>query len=419
MKIIDAFVILTPLAVARLSDSFSLGFTDVAWLLFLPLLVQRFQMAFNNAPAVFSGLFLAALLLSSAINFAQNGGGVRDLAILRVFFIMVPFLYALTLQPNLGRLYRLSRLFIIFGGTAIGIGILLHIFGIQIKSNQQMLWFGDGAGPRTRAGGILGNSSDYGLFASSWGSICGLLALALFPRRRWIWFLVIAAVSTYAVWISASRSGLLHLAIAWGIGVPFLMRRHNWAVGALVALMALPLALLTIPGVTLFMPESIAFTLRRLDFLNLSGDTTFYQTIRLVNWGYLFGIGLENWTNGIGYKAIARNYGDQGIYGDNAFLTIFVEFGIFTVLFYIAFWVSLLWSGLKHFRASAFGVILTAVVASEMFHSFTLDTFTVWYSMPLMWFFVALIYRCLRLDPVREVQTHQGAHAPFGTHLVR
>jgi len=396
MKIIDAFVILTPLAAARLSDSFSIGFTDVAWLIFLPFLARRHNMAFNNPPAVFCGLFLAALFFNSAISFSQNGGSARDLAVLRIGFIMVPFFYALSLQPDLRRLHRLYRLFVIFGGAAIGIGILLYLLGIQIKSNQQMLWLGDGSGPKIRAGGILGNSSDYGLFASSWGSICGLLALALLPKRRWAWFLLIAAVSAYAVWISASRSGLLHLAIAWGIGVPFLMRTHNWAVTVLLAFLVLPLALLAIPGAVFFMPESIVFTLQRLDFLNLSGDTKFYQTIRFVNWGFLFGIGLDNWVNGIGYKSIATNYGNQGIYGDNAFLTIFVEFGIFTSILYIAFWTSLLWAGLKYFRTSKFGVVLTAIVASEMFHSFTLDTFTVWYSMPLMWLFVALIYRHLR-----------------------
>jgi hypothetical protein len=401
MKVADAFVLLSPLVVARLSDSLSVGLIDAAWIVLVPFMMTRPTLAFSNWPAFWSLSFLAMVFATAGVNFTLHGGGVRDLAVLRIGFIMVPLLYALSLPPDVARVERLTKVFILSGGAAILIGVALHLAGVQVRTEQQMLWIGNGTGPTTRAGGILGNSSDYGLFASTWGSICGLLVLALWPRRRWFWFLAISGLATYAVWISASRAGLVHLAIAWAIGLPFLMKSHNWVFGIFAAIITAPVALLLLPGASLVLPESVAFTLRRLDFLNLSGDTSFYQSVRLVNWAILGGVGIDNWPIGIGYRGIAENYGSQGIFGDNAFLTVFVEFGLFTLICYVGLWLTFILAGIRNVRRSTFGAVLAAVILSELFHALTLDTFTVWYSMPFTWFFSGLLYKSVGIAPKR------------------
>lgn len=86
-------------------------------------------------------------------------------------------------------------------------------------------------------------------------------------------------------------------------------------------------AILWLPSIELMLPADIICTIWRLGFLNLSGSTKFYQSVRLINWAQLFEIWQNNWMWRVGYKNIFRVY---GLFGDNSFLTVFVEFRIIT-----------------------------------------------------------------------------------------
>jgi hypothetical protein len=402
MQVSYIFIALAPVFAFRLSDNVAVGFIDVVWVLLLAYTLRRTKAAIGHPTAIFGLLFLFSLLLTSAINFALNGASARDLVLLRIVFIFVPFFYAFSLQSDVDRLFNLTRLFIIFGGIAVVVGVILYHLGVQVRSNQQMLWLGSGEGPQARAGGILGNSSDFGLFASSWGSICGLLVLALKPRAKWKLFALISTVSTYAVWISASRGGLVHIFIAYAIGVPMMIKARGWIVILTIVILTVPLLILVLSSVSLVLPADVAFTLQRLDFLNISGDSRFYQSVRLENWLTLLNVGSENWALGIGYRGIPKTFENQGIFGDNSFISIFVEFGLITVSFYILFWVFLIKSSFRSVSTSLLGPAIMGIVLGELSHNFTLDTYKVWYSTPVTLFFLALLIKTSKAMPKNQ-----------------
>lgn len=388
----SAFVALTPLFAFRVSDDFSLGLID--FVAIPAAIVLLSNGSFLARPAARWAIAFASLaLLSGGIGFAVHGFELRDLAVLRIAFIFLPMLYALSLEPDIERLRRLTVIFVYSGALAVAVGIALHHLGIQLRSEQQMLWTGSGAGPSLRAGGLLGNSSDFGHFASTWGAITGLLVLALIPNRRWIWFVAIALLAFYGTWISASRSGLLHLIMAYAIAVPFVLRRSIVASLALMTPMLFAAGLLWFGDFDIGSTNSdLVFTLRRLDFLNLSGNSLFYQSERTANWIKLWDIWLENWFWGTGYKQIFRQY---LIRGDNAFLTVLVEMGILSAVAYTCTWIALLVAALKRTFVEQLGGILFSLVVAEIVHALTLDTMTLWYSMPITLFFFALILRAV------------------------
>jgi hypothetical protein len=385
-----AFVIMSPIVAVRLSDSLSVGLIDFAALPLILLALKKPKSAFSNQIGIVALLYAMVLTISTMVGFINNGPETRDLAALRLLFILTPLFYGLSLRLDQSQITKLTKALIWSGSAAIGLGIILHLLGIQVRAEQQMLWTGTGNGPTVRAGGILGNSSDFGHFTSSWGAICGLLVLALFRKHRWLWFSLIAGLALYATWISASRAALLHLLLAYFFAIPFLINGKTWVTILTAIAGAIVLAIFWLPSIELMLPADVAFTIRRLDFLNISGSTKFYQSVRLINWAQLFEIWQNNWMWGIGYKNIFRVY---GLLGDNAFLTVLVEFGIITGTLFLSLWLCILYQSAKRAFKSKLGVVLFAIVLSDLFHSLTVDTMTLWYSSPLTYFFIAILFR--------------------------
>jgi len=74
----------------------------------------------------------------------------------RLFGIFIPFYFSLFV-PVHDKVIKCAFVSWIVGGlVAIGIGVLLHIFQIEVRAGQQRLWM-DG-GSMLRAGGLIGNS---------------------------------------------------------------------------------------------------------------------------------------------------------------------------------------------------------------------------------------------------------------------
>lgn len=144
------------------------------------------------------------------------------------------------------------------------------------------------------------------------------------------------------------------------------------------------------------MSGTIATNIRRLDILNITGESQFLRTIRYDNWNYL----LQIWQNhpiiGTGYKNIEVVY---GVYSDNAFLGIFIELGLFAGVAFIFFWINITAKmAYLAFKGSSWGIGALAIIISEISHAFTLDTYTLWYSMPLAMLFTAAIARVASND---------------------
>lgn len=403
------FLFGAPFLALRVSDGFSFGLLDILAIPMMLLVAARFKKTFRTqfglavAPVIF---FVFASFFVNAIFVAFEP---RDLAFFRMVFIFLPALLVVSYKLDEEELYRYSRLFFWGGLVAIAIGIFLYLIGFQVRTDQQALWAGDGTGPKLRAGGILGNSSDFGHFASVWGSVCGLSALLMAKRNRFLICGIIFILALYATWISSSRAALLHLLIAYGIAAPFLLRKDGW-VGMWVSICMVGVLLpFILSDFSLVLPASVSHNLQRLDFLNLSGESQFFQTSRFLNWATLFGIFNDNWLLGIGYKNINGIY---GIWGDNAFLTVFVEFGIFAGFSYVFLWVWLLVRAFSKAMHSRLGKVLFALCISEIFHALTVDTVTIWYSMPFALLFIGVYLKAAPSGGrLREFDERRGLSA--------
>ena len=187
----------------------------------------------------------------------------------------------------------------------------------------------------------------------------------------------------------SSRAATLHLLLAYGIALPFILGRGIWALTGCIAVLVVLVAPFILSDFSLILPQQVTYNLQRLDILNLSGSSTFLQTGRFLNWAVLLEVYKDNWLLGIGYKNINETY---GIWGDNAYLTTFVEFGLIAGTVYALFWIWLVALSAKAAFETKFGIVFFALVVSEFLHGFTVDTGTIWYSMPLAWLFIAAYY---------------------------
>ncbi len=408
MKIglISLFVAGSPILAVRISDGFSVGILDLLAPIIFLILVSRIPLILKSG----LGLFFLALALSLTFSYLiggiVNGLSVRDAAFARMVFILLPAALLITQPVSEQRIVRLTTLFFWGGGIAIIMGIALHHFGIQIRSDQQALWAGDGTGPKLRAGGVLGNSSDFGHLTAVWGSVCGLTAIA-FGRgnRRYLLAAVIFLISLYATWIASSRAATLHLLLANGVALPFILGRGVWALMGCAAVLGVVIAPMLLSEFELILPQDVAYNIQRLDFLNLSGNSTFLQTGRFLNWIRLVGIYEDNWLFGIGYKNIHELY---GIWGDNSYLTTFVEFGLIAGVANILFWLWLIAVSAVAAFTTRYGIVFVALVLSEALHGLTVDTGTIWYSMPLAWLFLTAHY--LLFSRQRHVSRRKPIH---------
>ncbi|QDI77696.1 MULTISPECIES: O-antigen ligase family protein [Leisingera] len=388
--LISFFLLFAPFTAARISDGFSIGLLDLMSFAFLALALPRISSVAKTGLGFLLTLLICTLTFSFLAGSIVNEFSARDLAFARMIFIMLPAILLISQPMSEEKVWRMTFLFFWGGFIAVLLGIVLHHLGIQIRSNQQALWAGDGSGPSLRAGGVLGNSSDFGHLTAVWGSVCGLGVLVFGRRRsRFLVTLLIFAVSFYATWIASSRAATLHLLLAYGLALPFLLGRTGWAMAGCATVFTLLSLPFLLSEFSLLLPQNVTYNLQRLDFLNISGNSTFMQTGRFVNWIHLMAVFQENWFLGIGYKNINSDY---GVWGDNSYLTILVEFGLLAGAVNILLWIWLIAisaaSALKNRR----GVVFFAVVLSEAVHGLTVDTGTIWYSMPFAWLFITAHY---------------------------
>lgn len=388
--LIPFFLFFAPFAAVRISDGFSTGLLDLMSCVFLALVLARILLVAQTGLGFLLILLACTLTLSFLVSSMVNEFAVRDLAFARMIFIVLPAILLISQPVSEEKIWRMTVLFFWGGFIAVLLGIALHHLGIQIRSNQQALWSGDGLGPSLRAGGVLGNSSDFGHLTAVWGSVCGL-GLLVFGRRksRFLIVLLIFSVSFYATWIASSRAATLHLLFAYGLALPFLIGRRGWVMAGCAALFILLSLPFMLAEFSLLLPQNVTYNLQRLDFLNISGNSTFLQTGRFANWIHLIAVFKEHWFLGIGYKNINSDY---GVWGDNSYLTIFVEFGLLAGIVHLLLWIWLLAISAVAALKNRSGIVLFAIVASEAVHGLTVDTVTIWYSMPFAWLFLTAHY---------------------------
>ncbi|MTB89566.1 hypothetical protein H9L21_14695 [Aeromicrobium senzhongii] len=301
----------------------------------------------------------------------------------RMWAIYLPFLVVMG-APAIDRI-ALKRIFatVVASSTiACLAGIGLYHAGIQVRDSQQVNWYGGGLGSSLRAGGLLGNTGDFG-HLSAILAIAALGYMMMFGRH--VLMSVIVAMAVYATFLSSSRAALLHVLVALAVllAMSSVAKKLVAAFCALLAIFAVYI---------LFVSSSVdprmMFTLRRLDVFNLSGESLFYATPRFQAWEMLVGWIPVNPIVGIGY---GQTIAVTGRVGDNSLLTLFVELGVVFGVMLTAFWLVLVAEGFR--AAPSVRRLAVAIVVSELAHMITVDTHRMWTTTPLTLILVAALLR--------------------------
>ena len=389
IRLLRILIAVGPIFAFRINDNTTFGVIDF---LFIPLLVSTLiyrETRITNLELLY-GVFLLISFMSQIFSMVAPNVGLFSISYHRLWASFLPFALVMGIRHvDQNLVSQLTSTFFISGLIAIVIGITLHHMGIELRTEQQRLWVGGGYGNTARAGGLLGNSGNFGHFAANWATI--ILFFSLANRNRFLKLFLITAIvlGCYSTFISSSRAAMLHLLVAFTFIVLIINVRTLFK----IVLASLLIALLSLIYFPVFVELSggASFTLRRLDIFNLSGDSLFFQTIRFSSWDSLYNQFFENPFLGLGYKNPTRVF---GVYTDNAFMSTFLEFGLFAGICYLVWWLSALGAAVRQINASRLWATAgMAVILSEIAHGTTLDTHTIWYSMPIVMAFIALSIR--------------------------
>ena len=387
------------LALVSPVGGFYLGSTSITIFEFMaPLLLWFSLRGSRQMPqfTLFYVIYCVISVLSAALVFMLDGAGfgVRTFAVaLRQFLLFSPFLLVFGIRDfDLKLAQEVNNRFLIGCGAAMLGGLALHFLGIQVQDNQQMLWLERGASPVLRAGGLVGNSGSFGLQAALWFTSWFLVRPALGQKMPAAMSLAVAALTGAALYYSASRGGVLQLAAAMGIGVisGAIRVRAGAVLGALGLSLVATFAVMA--GAIRINTESAGFTqLARLDFLNLSGQGQFADSVRLRLFGYFIDIFQDNALMGIGYKMTLPKFGEPL---DNAFLLAFFETGVIAGALFAMFWAGLLaFFARRSLYESWFAPIGLALCASFVLRMMVMGAHTTWNAAPGFFILAAILVR--------------------------
>jgi hypothetical protein len=199
-----------------------------------------------------------------------------------------------------------------------------------------MLWLGNFRGAVYRAGGVIGNSGAYGQLTAIFGillAMAGAVGLRLSPALRGAgWVMVVAAFL-----VSSSRGGMVMLIIGlMVIGALNIRLAIGYAATGVISVVTLLLLVFVVGS-----ENQQAFfwlSLSRLDFLNLTGESQFAQTVRLQTWAQLWPRLFDIPLFGYGYKSFEEYYGQ---FVDNSFMLAWIETGPLGFMLFTMFWILL------------------------------------------------------------------------------
>lgn len=411
------YALLGPLVIVPLPIGQSIGAADLLFPFALLVIATQPRIK-TSAMGLWFGLFIAASILSTVLfvmrgGFPGNVGEFDTFLIIRVYALYFPLILALGWkQVTLARIKKIILGFYFSALVACGIGVLMFWAGIKVRDAQQMNWYDNGAAATLRAGGLLGNSGDFGHLSAVLG-VVSVAFVGIYLKRHWL-ALIGVGVATYATYISSSRAAMLHLVVALLLLTPLLLdpllrKGHRLLTLIVVGIVGLVGFAVVVPEIALS-PE-VQFTLRRLDILNWTGDSLFFASAsRLITWDWIFQLFQSSPWLGIGYGLMVPITGRAG---DNSFLSLLVETGLLSGIAFIAFWASLVWAAATA-RSRQGRLIAVAVVVSEIAHMLTVDTHRMWATAPVALLMVGLAIRLARAkEPPQDPDS--SIPAPGGT----
>lgn len=381
MRLLLAYAAAVPLLIVPLPIGQSLGAADLLFPFAVWTLLRASSRKIDPLMLTFAAFVVAASLstIYTLMTLTRNDSQeiISMLLIVRMYAIYIPLLLVLAWRaPTEDKIVRIAHVIMVSGSLACLIGIVLHSLGIRIRDTQQVNWFGNGVESTLRAGGLLGNSGDFGHLAAVLGVTA--VAFGLLRTGSVILPLIAVGLAAYATYISSSRAAMLHLVVGLVIMLPLLFKRRPalsfglLAVGSLVAVASAVSA-----SAVSFQTE---FLLRRLDVLNLTGESLFFSSdSRLSSWETILRLIYERPFTGIGYGRMVALTGGAG---DNSFLTLAVEIGLIGAICFAVFWATILIAAAR-IKDPTKKWISLAIVVSEIAHMLTIDTHRMWATAPI------------------------------------
>ena len=314
----------------------------------------------------------------------------------RLFGIFIPFYFSLFV-PVHDKIIKCAFVSWIVGGlVAIGIGVLLHIFQIEVRAGQQRLWM-DG-GSILRAGGLIGNSGAYGHMTATWAVITATFFIGVSKNRfRFVIAAAAVLIFLYVMVISSSRAALLHLVAA---GIPFVIlyripkKAHHWMTLGIIYGM---LGLIALGCAAQCMPQNSSSGSSNVVETNLKrfipgyggGSTNEFTSNRTENWPEYVAMMNEKAITGWGYKMGVRLHEESP---DNSYISVMLETGAFGFLCMSMFVLTVLYQlGCRYYASDPYALVMIPVCCGQLANCFTSDIYTFWITQPVVFMLLGLV----------------------------
>ena len=331
--------------------------------------------------------------------FFKNTQSFDQFLVIRSLLSLTPILLLDQLNTiSKEQLSRIEKLLLVSLTITVFITLILFFFGIELRSNQQRVWFEGGS--LARAGGLTGNSSGAGLVASLF--IIYIFSLRILNTKvmKPFLFLLLALMGMLALFVTNSRSGLILISAFMLINLFFNWKKMKSIILGDSIFAGLIALIFSFSILSLFSQDILLFfgsSLDRWNFLNTDGS--FYSSARFLNWPIVIDSIKENPLLGLGYKQFNYIY---GIDADNAFLSVAIDGGFFSLSAYIFFWIFCM---IFHFRKATTvnrqHIIIFGIIFSCFIISFFLDLYTMWYPSAILFAVIGVLQ--LRLKSSRQL----------------
>jgi hypothetical protein len=390
---ISIYVLLTPILVL----STPIGFFGATELLcfFGILTLISFKTIRLSTVSILYCVFLVYFIIVNMITALVKPVNGDLFLVLRLVTSFLPFLlFDQITNYSEKNLLLFLRLFLTGLSIAVIAGLVMFIFGIELRDGQQKLWY-DG-GSMARAGGLTGNSGGFGYVSALFTSYLWIDRSVSKKPMNIIAFYILIFVGLAGIILSSSRAGLLFLIVVFAV---LLIVKIIFLDRSLIKIffqsLIIVLLVAWVLSLGLQLDNELAFflsrSLERLDILNLYGQDAYFQSVRFTNWPIIITEIQNNWFIGLGYKQFASNF---EIYSDNSFIGIAIDGGVFALFFYALFWVFCILEAIyKMLYTDIFYKYLIAFLMGTLAFSLACDFYSMWY--PSALFFMA--YGMLRI----------------------
>lgn len=410
IRTLQVYAVTTPTMYFR-QEELTIGIADFLWpLAFVLIGLGRF----TNFPKIFAAYIAFAGVAVISTMLSPFAGLDNSMKAFRLLTLSIPFCLVFAIEAfSLEVARRLILAALVGSGIAVFAGLLVFTFGIDLGHAETRLWQGrSGSLAPLRAGGIAGHPNSYGhmtaLFA---GLLLSLVFLSpIFSieslTRKTAYVAGWVAVA-FALYFSSSRSGFAMILVMLAI-VYFhtsLKNRMFFVISCIFITVAL--ALVVIMGTDNYDDFGYA-SFRRLDILNLTGESRFFDSIRFENWANLLNEFSTLPLFGYGYRTLRESL---GIFLDNSYLIALFETGIFGLVLLIFFWGYLIFVCLVSImRGSNLAVLAFAFTAAFVIRMGTGGANASWSAAPLTFLLIAVFWRSAMLELAVLARRNRPAH---------